>query len=117
VRARSASTQVALACAGLALVAAGGSSLYVAARKQWIPPAELSVLYGPSGLAVATVQLGSSGAVASRLEITTGGEVVWSRSMSRTAATQSVVLPRALPLLASRVVLIAGGHILRAVDG
>lgn len=117
VRAPSASSQVALACAGLALVAAGGSSLYVAARKQWTPPAQLSVLYRPSGQAVATVQLGSSGPVASRLEITTGGEVVWSRSMSRTAATQSVVLPRALPLLASRVVLIASGRMLRAVDG
>ena len=112
-----ASSQMALACVGLALVAAGGSSLYVAARKQWVPPAQLSVLYRPSGQAVATVELGSAGPVAARIELATAGEVVWSRALVPTAATQSVVLPPRLPLLASQVLLISDGRTLRNVDG
>ena len=95
----------------------GGSSLYVAARKQWVPPAQLSVLYRPSGQAVATVELGSTGPIAARIELTTAGEVVWSRALVPTATTQSVVLPRRLPLLASQVLLISGGRTLRSVDG
>ena len=89
----------------------------LAARRQWNPPAQLSVLYNQSGQAVASVALGSAGPVASTLEVTVGGEVVFSHALVPTTATQSVVLPRTLPLQASRVLLVSGGHTRRAVDG
>ena len=44
-----------------------------AARRQWNPPAQLSVLYSHSGQAVATVALGSAGPVPCTLEVTVGG--------------------------------------------
>ena len=78
-RSGDAGTQLALACAGLALVVVGAASVSLAARRQWNPPAQLSVLYNQSGQAVAGVALGSAGPVASTLEVTVGGEVVFSQ--------------------------------------
>jgi len=116
---RSVGEQLALACAGVALIAVGGSYAVAAARREWVPPAQLALLYTSSGRGVVTVNLGSRGPIVKgdSLEVTIAGEVVWTHALSRTTATQTIVLPRTLPLLETRVLVISDGKTLRAVDG
>lgn len=114
---RRGSTQLALTCAGLAFFGVGCSSLISAAERQWNPPAQMSVLYNRSGRAVVSVELGSAGPIAAKIQVTVAGEVVYSRPLLRTTRTQSFALPSSLPLLASQVQLYSGNKKLRQVDG
>lgn len=116
-RSRRSRSQIALGCIGLALFAIGASLATVTARKEWIPPPELSAIHGPAGQLVAGVRLGSAGPIAARLEVITGGRVLWSSPLSRNTAAQSVVLPVGFLHLRSHVLLVSNGHILREVDG
>ena len=116
-RPKPANGQLALACAGLALVAVGSWSLVAAAHRQWSTPAEMSVLYNRSGRAVAVVKLGSAGPIASTIELSVHGDIVYSRPLARTTSAQSIVLPSTIPLLGAQVQLYSGDKKLRQVDG
>jgi hypothetical protein len=115
-RSRRARSQLALGCAGLALFAIGASFATVTARKEWIPPPELSVIHEPAGQFVAGVTLGSAGPVAARVEVVSAGKVLWSAPLSRRTAAQSVVLPAGQLPSGSHVLLVSSGHTLREVD-
>ncbi len=115
-RTRRSRPQVVLGCVGLALFALGATVATRAAFKDWTPPPELSITTSQTGHSVADVQLGSAGPIDARLEISTGGKTVWSSSLTRTTAAQSVELPASTIAKGSRVLLVAGDHTLRRVD-
>jgi len=116
-RTRRSRSQVLLGCLGVTLFALGATLATAAALKDWTPPPELSVATSATGHSVADVQLGSAGPVAARLEVKSRGRTAWRSNLARTTAAQSVDLPARLLGPGSRVVLVAGGHNLREVDG
>jgi hypothetical protein len=107
--------QLALGCAGLALVATGAYVSVTAAQKEWVPPAELSIAASPQP--VASVDLGSAAPVPAHLEVVTGGRVLWSAPLSSGGGTQHVPLPAAALHSGSQVLLVAGGKTIRNVGG
>jgi hypothetical protein len=109
-------SQVLLGSLGLALFALGATLATVASLNEWTPPPQLSVATSPAGLSVAEVELGSAGPIAATLEVRTGGRTVWRSSLAETTAAQRVGLPTGLLRRSSRVVLVTGGHSLRAVS-
>ncbi len=109
--------QVALGCAGLALLGLGASLAIVSARREWVPPPELSLTARPGGTQVAGVQLGSAGPVASRLDLKTGSQVLWSAPLAAVSGPQDIVVPGQAGHPGSRLVLVVGGHPLRQVGG
>ena len=116
-RARRSRSQIGLGCAGLALFALGASLATVTALKEWTPPPELSVMYGPAGQPVADVQLGSAGPIPAGLVVVDGGRPVWLTLLSRNTTAQRIALPASVLHPGSRVLLVASGHTLREVDG
>jgi hypothetical protein len=110
-------SQVLLGSLGLALFALGATLATVASLNEWTPPPQLSVATSPAGLSVAEVQLGSAGPIPATLQLRTSGRTVWRSSLAQTTAAQRVDLPTGLLRKGSRVVLVAGGHELRAVAG
>lgn len=116
-RIRGSRSQIALGCAGLALFGIGASLATVTAQREWNPPPELSVTYGPAGLPVAGVVLGSAGPISARLEVVAKGRVLWSAHLLRRSSVQNVVLPASVPHTGSHVLLVSGGRRLREVDG
>jgi hypothetical protein len=107
--------QLALGCAGLALCAAGASVTVAAARREWVPPPELSIEAGQQPVAV--VDLGTGAPVPAHLAVVTGGRVLWTAPLSSGRAPQNVVLPGGVLRPGSRVLLIAGGRTIRSVSG
>ncbi len=134
-RTRRARSQQVLGGLGLVLFALGASLATVSSLKEWTPPPELSIATAPPELSIATappalsvvggttgrsvaeVQLGSAGPIAANLEVTRGGRRVWRSPLARTTAAQNVAIPTDLLHKGSRVLLVSGGHTLRAVDG
>jgi hypothetical protein len=114
-RTRPARSQLVLGCAGLALVAAGASVAVAAAREEWVPSPELSVGAGPRP--VASVDLGPAAPVRARLEVVTGGRVLWSAPLAPAGTTQDVVLPADVLRGGARVLLVSGGKTIRDVSG
>jgi hypothetical protein len=110
-------SQVLLGSLGLALFALGATLATVASLNEWTPPPQLSVATSRAGLSVAEVQLGSAGPIPTTLQLRTGGRTVWRSSLAQTTTAQRVDLPTGLLRKGSRVVLVAGGHELRAVAG
>ncbi len=110
-------SQMALGCVGLVLISLGVSLATVTALKEWTPPPELSATFGPKGQAVADVQLGSAGPIPTKIEIVDGSKAVWEKSLSKETGAQSLVLPARFVHPGTRVLLVSGGHTLRAVDG
>ncbi len=108
---------VLLGALGLALFACGALLATVAAFKEYTPPPELSIVTSTSGHPVAEVQLGSAGPIAARIDVATGRKTVSLPPLARTTGPQRVDLPPALLRKGSRVLLVSGGHTLRAVDG
>ena len=112
-RARS---QFVLGCAGLALFAAGASFAVAAARQEWMPPPELSIAVD-QGQPVASVDLGTAAPVSAHLEVVTRGRVRWSAPLESSSDPQNVILPAGVLQPGSRVLLVAGGRIIRNVYG
>jgi hypothetical protein len=113
--------QFVLACVGLALFAAGASFAVAAAQTEWTPPPELSIEaghgHGQAERPVASVSLGTAAPVSAHLAVVMRGRVRWSAPLSSNSATQNVVLPADVLRPGSHVQLIAGGRIIRNVDG
>jgi hypothetical protein len=114
-RAHRARFQLVLGCVGLALFAAGASVDVAAARQEWVPPPALSI--EAEQTPVASVDLGTAAPVSAHLEVVISGRVVWSAPLSSGGATQNVVLPGEALQSGSRVLLVAGGKIIRSVSG
>jgi hypothetical protein len=114
-RTHRARSQLVLGCAGLALAAAGASVTVAAARKEWVPPAELSIEAGQRP--VASVDLGTAVPAPARLAVVTSGRVLWSVPLSSGTAAQDVVLPADALHPGSHVLLVAGGKTIRDVSG
>ncbi len=114
-RAHRARSQLVLGCAGLALFAAGASVAVAAARKEWVPPPELSIEAGQRP--VASVDLGTAAPIPAHLAVVTGGRVLWSAPLPSDSATQNVVLPADVLRPGSHVLLVAGGRTIRDVSG
>ena len=112
---RSRGTQIVLACAGLAMFAAGATFATAAARADQVPPAELSIGTEQVGAPVASVDLGSAAPVSARLEVVASGHAVWSTPLSSSSGSQTVALPSNLDHSGSYAVLIAGGKPIRSV--
>jgi hypothetical protein len=107
---------VLVAVAGLLLAGAVAAAV-IPARQEWVPPAEMSLLYTASGRPVLEVELGSGSAVASQVEVLSGGEVVFQQSLDPTASDQVVPLPTLLRAEGATVRLVAGGRVIRSVQG
>ena len=116
-RTRRSRSQMALGCVGVVLVALGVSLATVTAVKEWTPPPELSVMYGPTGQAVADVQLGTAGPIPTGIEITNGGKAVWLKLLTKETGPQTLNLPARFVHPGSRVLLVSSGRTLREVDG
>ncbi len=116
-RTRRARTQIALGWTGLALFVFGASLSIAAARREWVPPPELSVVYGPAGRPVADVTLGSAGPISAQLEVVAGGHIRWSTPLAANPAPQDINLPAKIVGLGSQVRLVSRGHTLRQVNG
>jgi hypothetical protein len=113
-RARS---QLVLGCVGLALFAVGASFAVAAAQKEWVPPPELSIVAAQGERPVASVELGTAAPISAHLAVVARGRVLWSAPLSSESATQNVVLPGDVLHPGSHVLLVAGGRIIRNVDG
>ena len=116
-RSRRSRSQIVLGCIGLALVAAGVLLASVTARKEWVPPLELSVIHEQDGQSVANVNWGSTGPLAAQLDIVAEGKVLWSAPLSQNDAVQNVPLPSSTLGPRSRVIVVSRGHTVRGVDG
>jgi hypothetical protein len=108
--------QLALGCAGLALIAVGASFAVTAAQKEWVPPPELSIEVG-QGEPVASVDLGTAAGVPAHLAVVRTGQAVWSAPLSSHGGTQNVVLPAGVLRPGSHVLLVANGRTVRSVYG
>ncbi len=115
--ARRSRSQVVLGCIGLVLFATGILLAAVTAGKEWEPPVELSVVHDQAGRLFASVEFGSTGPTALRLEVVAHGKVLWSFPLARHAAAQRVILPSRLLGPKSRVVVVSKGHTLREASG
>jgi hypothetical protein len=70
------------------------------------------------GQPVATVDLGTAAPVRARLAVVTRrGRVAWSAPLASSSGPQNVVLPAGVLHPRSRVLLVAGGKIIRNVYG
>jgi hypothetical protein len=107
-------TQLVLGCAGLALFGLAAVLATTAAHREWVPPPELSLSAGAGGQPVAGVELGSA-PVVSRLELVTGGRVVWTVTPTRASGPQQFPVPRRLVGPDARLRLVSGGHVLRQI--
>jgi type IV secretory pathway protease TraF len=118
-RAHRARSQFVLGCVGLALFAAGVSVTVAAAQEEWVPPPELSIAMGHGQVQrpVANVDLGTAAPISAHLEVVTRGRALWSAPLSSNNGTQDVVLPSDVLQPPSRVLLVAGGRIIRSVGG
>ncbi len=108
--------QLVLGCVGLALFAAGATVATVAARRDQVPPPELSVSIGQAGGAVAQVDLGTSSPSSARLELATGDHVVWSTPLASTSKAQAIALPPDAEQAGSSVRLVTDGETTRSVE-
>jgi hypothetical protein len=112
---RSRRTQVVLGCAGLAFFVGGATIATAAARRDQVPPPELSIGVGPVGQAVANVNLGTAVPASALLEVATFGKVVWSTPLSSSSTTQTVTVPPDLDHPGSFLILVVGGEPVRLV--
>ena len=112
---RARGTQIALGCAGVALFALGATFATAAARKDQVPPAELSIGTAQVGTPVASVDLGSAAPVSARLEVIAFGHPVWSTPLSSSSTSQNVAIPSDLDHSGSYAVLVAGREPIRLV--
>ena len=108
--------QLVLGCIGLVLFVAGATVATVAARRDQVPPPELSVSIGQPGGAVAQVDLGTSSPSSARLELTTGDHVVWSTPLASTSKAQAIALPPNADQAGSSVQLVTDGETTRSVE-
>ena len=115
-RTHRARSQFVLGCVGLALFAVGASFAVAAARKEWVPPPELSIEVG-QGQPVASVDLGTAAPISAHVAVVTRGRVLWSAPLSSSSAVQNVVLPADVLRPGSRVLLVANGRTIRNVYG
>jgi hypothetical protein len=118
-RTHRARSQFLLGCVGLALFAVGASFAVAAARKEWLPPPQLSIEVerGQVERPLASVDLGTAAPISAHLAVVTRGRVLWSAPLSSNSGTQNVLLPAAVLHPGSHVLLVAGGRTIRNVYG
>ena len=116
-RARRSRVQIVMGCIGLVLVALGVLFATVSARRELVPPLELSIVHDPAGQSVATVEWGSTAPLIAQFQIVAAGRVLWSSALSPNAAPQYFILPSSLLGPTSHVVVVSQGTTLREVGG
>jgi hypothetical protein len=107
--------QIAVGLFGLALFVLGALGATLTARKEWVPPPELSVIHGPRGQLVADAELGSAGSGPASLELRSGNRVIWSAALRKTTASQDVILPAGVLQVQANVILESGHKTLREI--
>jgi hypothetical protein len=106
---------ITLLLAGVVLAAGAFALAPLAARTEWTPPPELSLMLTPAGGAVVQVELGS--AVRGASLVATRGRTVWQHRLPAATAPQEVLLPLVFTSPAATIRLVVAGVPARSVSG
>jgi hypothetical protein len=99
------------------LVVGGVATATVTARSEWSAPTQLALQYVAPGQAAVEIHLGPATAMPVRLNVVRDGQVVFSKPVANVPTSTTIELPASVTPGDSEVQLVAGGHMLREVQG